>query len=194
MKAAFSTLTICGIEELEAHGARGVTHILSILDPATPDPSVFGRWGEHRRTVLRFHDAIEPEPGILLPEASDVEAVLDFGLDVERAGGDIDGHLLVHCHMGISRSTAAMAMLIAQAHPDEPETAVAERIRTIRPVAWPNLRMIEFADAALRRDGRLVEAIGGLYARSLGAKPELADVMTRINRRREVDLGLRSAA
>ncbi len=194
MKAPFSTLTICGLEELEAQGTRGVTHVLSIIDPDLPDPPVFGGWGAHRRTVLRFHDAIAPDPGILLPEPSDVEAVLAFGRDVEADGGDVDGHLLVHCHMGISRSSAAMIMLVAQAHPEEAETAVAGRIRELRPIAWPNLRMIEFADAILGRDGRLVDAAGGLYARSLAAKPELAEVMTRINRRQEVELGLRTAA
>ena len=31
-------ITVCGIEELAGHGAVGVTHVLSILDPGFPDP------------------------------------------------------------------------------------------------------------------------------------------------------------
>lgn len=196
MTRAYSTLTICGLEELEAQGERGVTHVLSIIDPDLPDPEVFGRWGAHRRTVLRFHDVIEPEPGMVPPRREDVEAVLRFGRDLERAGGDVevDGHVLVHCHMGISRSTAAMTMLLAQASPDDSESVVADRIREIRPIAWPNLLMIEFADDALGRRGRLVEAAASIYARSLAARPELGSLMRGANRGREVDLGFKHAA
>jgi hypothetical protein len=42
-------ITICGIPELGEHSAAGLTHVLSILDPNSPDPSefaaAFGRTG-----------------------------------------------------------------------------------------------------------------------------------------------------
>ena len=201
MKPAFSILTICGLDELEDHAARGVTHVLSIVDPGREDPDVFRRYGTIRRTTLRFHDAIEPGPGLILPEIADIEAILDWGRlayargAVERASdrlepaAEVDGHMLVHCHMGISRSTAAMTILLAQAHPHEGETSIALRVREIRPIAWPNLRMIGFADDILGRAGRLKAAVGELYARSLKAKPDLADVMIRLDRAREVEFG-----
>lgn len=188
MKPAFSLLTICGLEELESHSARGVTHVLSIIDPGWAEPEVFGRYDPHRRTTFRFHDAIEPEPHLVLPQREDVEAILDFGRDLDDAAGG-EGHLLVHCHMGISRSSAAMTMLLAQAHPEEDENDIADRIRAIRPIAWPNLRMLTFADELLERDGRLVAAAGRLYAKSLAERPHLAETMTRINRAQEVELG-----
>ena len=201
MKPAFSALTICGLEELEAHAARDVTHVLSIIDPGRDEPDVFRRYGAIQRTTLRFHDAIEPGPGLILPTVSDVEAILAWGRVAyargavgggdERTGADamVDGHMLVHCHMGISRSTAAMTILLAQAHPDESEVSITERVRAIRPIAWPNLLMIGFADEILGRSGRLTASVGSLYARSLAAKPDLADVMTRLDRGREVELG-----
>ena len=34
-----SLLTICGLEELGHHSARGVTHVLSILDPDWAEPA-----------------------------------------------------------------------------------------------------------------------------------------------------------
>ncbi len=186
MKPAFSLLTICGLEELESHSARGVTHVLSIIDPDLPDPPAFGRYAPHRRTVLRFHDAIEPEPHVVLPREEDVDAILAFGrtLDVDR-----DGHLLIHCHMGISRSSAAMTMLLAQAHADTDEAAIVDHVLAIRPIAWPNSRMIRFADAKLGRDGRLVAATSRIYARSMANRPDLADAFTRMNRAHEVALG-----
>jgi hypothetical protein len=42
-------ITVCGIEELAGHGGRGVSHVLSILDPDWPVPEAFGSFGEHRK-------------------------------------------------------------------------------------------------------------------------------------------------
>ncbi|HLN07865.1 MAG TPA: protein-tyrosine-phosphatase, partial [Xanthobacteraceae bacterium] len=37
-KLPASTLTICGLDELTLHSARGVTHVVSILDPDHQEP------------------------------------------------------------------------------------------------------------------------------------------------------------
>ena len=196
MKPAFSVLTICGLDELESHAGRGVTHVLSIIDPGMAEPPAFTRYGPHVRTTLRFHDAIEPDPGVVLPERADVATILAWGREAYGRGAaagddpsEIERHMLVHCHMGISRSSAAMTMLLAQAHPEQPESVIVERIRTLRPVAWPNLRMIGFADELLCRAGRLTAAAGALYARRRAAQPDHAAVLTRLHRAREVALG-----
>ena len=141
----FSALTICGLDELDRHSGRGVTHVLSILDPGWPEPEAFQGFDPHFRATLRFHDAIEPAPGVVLPQKSDVDAILAFARDA----GDVR-HLLIHCHAGISRSTAAMLMILAQAHPDESEDAVVDRLLEIRPQAWPNSRMIAVRRRASR--------------------------------------------
>jgi predicted protein tyrosine phosphatase len=162
---AFSVLTICGLDELDYHGAQGVTHVLSILDPEWPEPAAFWAFDPHLRTTLYFHDAIEPAPGIVLPQEADIETILAFGRNL----GDDLRHLLIHCHAGISRSTAAMAMILAQAFPHENEDAIVDRLVRIRPQAWPNSRMIRFADELLGRDGRLIAAVSRVYARRLAA-------------------------
>ena len=182
----FSALTICGLDELDRHSARGVTHVLSILDPDWPEPAAFSAFDPHRRATFRFHDAIEPAAGVLLPEKSDIEAILAFGRD---AGDDLS-HLLIHCHLGVSRSTAAMLMILAQALPRESEDAIAGRLLEIRPQAWPNSRMIGFADDILGRDGRLAAATGRIYARRLSTQPDIAETMRRLSREKEVELGL----
>ena len=184
-----SALTICGLDELDGHSTGGVTHVLSILDPGWPDPQSFLAFGPHSRAVLRFHDAIEPEAKTVLPQEADVETILAFGRD---AGDDLR-HLLIHCHAGISRSTAAMLMILAQADPGKTDEALVERLVAIRPQAWPNSRMIGFADALLGREGRLSAAVNGIYARRLKAQPSLAVVMRGLNRAREVELGLAAA-
>lgn len=149
-------------------------------------PTHVARFDPHLRTTLYFHDAIEPAHEVVLPRVEHVEAILAFGRDI----GDDLSHLLVHCHAGISRSTAAMAMILAQAFPQEDEHAVVDRLLRIRPQARPNSRMIGFADELLGRNGRLTAAVNKVYARRLATRPELADVMRRLERAREVELGL----
>jgi predicted protein tyrosine phosphatase len=181
---AFSVLTVCGLEELDDHSDRGVSHVLSILDPGWPEPEAFWSFEPHMRTTLHFNDEIEPGTRVVLPQKAHIETILAFGRDL---GGDLR-HLLIHCHAGISRSTAAMTMILAQAFPSESDDAIVERLARIRPQAWPNSRMIGFADEVLGR--RLIEPVSRIYARRLAAHPELGETMRRLNRAREVDLGM----
>ena len=77
-----------------------------------------------------------------MPSPAHMETILDFGRAF-RSRKDVDApsHLLVHCHMGVSRSTAAMMALMAQADPGESAEALFARLLSIRPQAWPNSRM-----------------------------------------------------
>src|SRR5882672_5216638 len=97
-------VTICGIPELGEHCAAGVTHVLSILDPDHPDPVAFDAFSPHHRLSLRFNDIIEWDADRLAPSRTDVERVLDFG---RVLGETANSHLLIHCHAGVSRSTAS---------------------------------------------------------------------------------------
>ena len=83
---SISMLTICGISELPDDGPRSATHVLSILDPEHPDPDAFQAYESHHRTVLRFHDIIEPRPGMILPETQHIEAVRTDLLQVVGGG------------------------------------------------------------------------------------------------------------
>jgi predicted protein tyrosine phosphatase len=186
---SISTLTICGIEELTGHSGREVTHVLSVLDPEWPEIDTFRDFGEHVRTTLRFHDIIEPLPGKIAPEPSDVEEIVKFGRDLaESRQGRREGHLLVHCHMGISRSTAAMLTLLAQTYPDESEARLYARLREIRPQSWPNSRMIAYADEILGREGRLSAELGRHYVTQLERQPKFAEWMSQLGRGREVEM------
>ena len=123
-------VTVCGIDELGSHCEAGVTHVLSILDPGWPEPEAFGIFDPHRRLELRFHDVIETEPGCVAPESLDVEQLLSFGRDLTEAKG---AHLLVHCHAGLSRSTAAATLIVAQARPDRPAEEALQTVLSRRP-------------------------------------------------------------
>lgn len=176
---------ICGIDELSSHRPNGVTHVLSLVDPELPELDVFTHFPDHRRTILRFHDIIAPAPGRVMPDAGHVQAILHFGKTL--AADHVPVNLLVHCHMGVSRSTAAMLTLMAQARPElEADHAFAE-LRRMRPQAWPNSQMIRFADDALGRRGELVSALRRHYRTQLVDKPELGRWMSDLGRQAEVD-------
>lgn len=178
-------LTVCGIEELAGLNAAGVTHVLSILDPNIAVPVAFDSFGKHERLELRFHDIIEPVAGEVAPSRQDVARILSFGAD-RLSSGEV-GHLLVHCHMGISRSVAAMTMLMVQARPDLPAADAMAAVVAMREKAWPNLRMIEFADDLLGRRGELVAAAKARYLDYAASRPALVRYLIDSNRVREVE-------
>ena len=182
-------VTICGIAELDEHCAAGVTHVLSILDPEWPDPEAFAAFAPHRRLALRFHDIIEPIPARLAPSREDVVRLLTFGRELGEQTGS---HFLIHCHAGVSRSTAAAALILAQAHPDRPAGEALDAVARLRPRAWPNLRMLEFGDALLGRDGEIIAAAGAMYRRALDREPVLQEAMIDGGRGREVIAALNS--
>jgi len=170
---SISLLTICGLAELEQHGSSGVTHVLSILDPDRADPDDFAGYDRHHRTTLRFHDIIQPMGEMILPEPKDVEAVLKFGEELTEQGPADDAHVLVHCHMGVSRSTAAMTTLLCQLHPQADEDEVFAHLRSIRPQIWPNSRMIGFCRCRARQ-GRQADQGAGAALRP-AARMEAGD-------------------
>lgn len=188
MAHLLSTLTVCGIQELDSHTTRGVTDVLSILDPAMPDPAGFAKWPAHRRTILRFHDDIAERPGVILPGPQDIAAILDYGSRLSGHPGE--KHLLVHCHMGLSRSTAALAALLAQAEPQTEAENIFQRIHAIRPQAWPNSLMVRMADEALGRDGALVMAMRRLHGRQMLAFPTFVEGLRSIGRGEELDMAI----
>lgn len=179
-------VTVCGLDELQGHCEAGVSHVLSILDPDHPEPTAFGAYGEHERLELRFHDVINVEGSMQAPTPADVERVLAFGRDLlaEPAGC---GRLLVHCHAGISRSTAALTMILAQARPDRPAADALAAVVAIRDKAWPNLLMIEYADAMLGRGGELIAAAHARYRAYAEVRPEMIPYMRGCGRGREVE-------
>jgi predicted protein tyrosine phosphatase len=132
---------------------------------------------------LRFHDVIESQPGWIAPERWDVELLLAFSRDLTMAN---EAHLLVHCHAGVSRSTAAATLVMAQSCPDRPAAEVLQEVVRLRPRAWPNLRLLEFGDEILGRHGEIVEAARVHYRRALEREPWLAEAMIDGGRGREV--------
>ncbi|HEX4111671.1 MAG TPA: protein-tyrosine-phosphatase [Stellaceae bacterium] len=176
-------ITVCGIDELPAHRDRRVTHVLTLLDPGWPTPDALTALGAVERLDMRFHDVVDPGSDWTPPEIEHVERLLAFGRTLPAE----NGHLLIHCQMGISRSSAAMLLILAQARPDRPAAAALAELVRIRDLAWPNLRMVEMGDVLLGRGGALVAAARARYGAMLKRRPKLREAMIRLGRARELD-------
>ena len=67
--------------------------------------------------------------------------------------------MVVHCYMGISRSTASAYASVCALNPQRDELGIAQALRRASPTATPNIRIVSLADKLLGRDGRMVAAI-----------------------------------
>lgn len=163
-------VTICGVSELPGHARTRISHMVSILDPGTPDPAIFTAYAPHKRLSLRFHDHVHEASGDETPQEADVARILEFGAGMSDEQVE---HLLVHCWMGVSRSTAATTIILAQHMPAGREAAAFARLRAVRPKSWPNARMIRFADRLLGRAGALHAALTAHHQWVLEQHPDI---------------------
>jgi predicted protein tyrosine phosphatase len=127
--------------------------IVSLLDPSFTFPetgSVYS--GRHLR--LHIHDIHSPTEGQVVPTAKHVDELLAF-LTLWRRTAPI----LIHCRAGIGRSTAAAFIAACLHNPQAEERKIANALRDASPLARPNETLIELADAAMSRHGRMSEAI-----------------------------------
>lgn len=135
------------------------THIVSLIDPDLE---------EHRRPLLPGDAAVIQRPfwdvDSPMAEAADgaaIAALVDFLVDWREASA---ARLLVHCHMGVSRSTATAYLALAIAGGPGQEAAAFDRLLAVTNKPWPNPLVIALADERLGRDGALVAPLAAYRA------------------------------
>jgi predicted protein tyrosine phosphatase len=129
-----------------------VDHVLALISPDADAPPV-----DAPRTLLRFNDIAEERPGLVAPSPETIAAILALGETLRS-----DGVLLIHCHAGVSRSTAAAYILACAMRPVGAERALGQFLRAACPQATPNPLMVALADHALGRDGAMSRAISAI--------------------------------
>ena len=152
----------------------GATHVVSLVDPELPDEKipVITR-GEH--IVARLRDQ---EASAFTGHFPDIVTNL-----FETLRPAVDSHgsrILVHCHAGVSRSTAFAYSLMAYRAGEGREEDAFEAFSLIVNKPWPNRRIVEILDAHLGRRGAMLEPIDRLRA----ANPRRIDAWHRYNLRR----------
>ncbi|MEQ9542811.1 MAG: hypothetical protein RIU46_38995 [Deltaproteobacteria bacterium] len=126
--------------------------VVSIGDPGSRPPPGFRSLG--RSTLrLEFEDIVDAE-NALGPTDRDVTSIINFAPTVRRLGGIC----LVHCEAGVSRSTAAAAIIARIILGPGSELAAMELACGAVAFAAPNRLMLQLADEQLAADGALVQA------------------------------------
>lgn len=154
------------------------THIVSLLDPAI-DPAKVPDFGETRTLQRRFNDGDAPtEFPLTMDLMREIVEFLDDWSDRLRAGKD--ARLLVHCHMGASRSTAVALVALAIVHGHRGEATAFADLLSITNKPWPNLNVVRLGDEVLGRDGMLIAELDRYRA----ANPNRLAAYRRLNGRR----------
>ena len=133
---------------------RRPARVISALDPDVAFPELGPTFGG-RHLCLSFEDVHRSAPRVIGPSTEHVQQLLSF-LDQWDDSVEV---LLIHCQAGISRSTAFAFITACYRNPDVSELLIARELRRAAPLARPNQRLVELADTAMRRDGRMSAAI-----------------------------------
>jgi predicted protein tyrosine phosphatase len=140
---------------------RDFAAVISLENPDQRHGLRFHRSPHPDHLVIRCADLDTPAPtpygtsiiGLFAPKPCDVWNAIEFARRHQRA------RLLVHCNVGVARSTAiALAVLADRFGPGREREAMAEVVR-LRDCAVPNLMIVGFADALLRREGALLRTV-----------------------------------
>lgn len=148
-------LAICGLAELAERLTPATTTVVSLLDPGYETPDILEHIPQRHR--FSFFDVVDPSLA-MSPTPQDVERLIEVGSSLED-----QGHVLVHCHAGMSRSTAA-ALLFMVLHDASPQEA-AEQLMAVRFPCWPNSLIVRMADEQLGLQGALRQASRAVYLR-----------------------------
>ena len=148
-------------ETVEDTGAR---HVVSLIgDEARLErPNCIA---PENHLWLRFHDTSAPLDGYIMPDEAHVADLLHFVRAWDRRAP-----LVVHCYMGISRSTASAFASVCALNPRRDEARIAQALRDASPTATPNIRIVSLADRLLGRSGRMISAIETIGRGNLAAE------------------------
>ena len=102
---------------------------------------------------MLIDDISEPRDGFILPEKHHAQELLDFTNDWDKTKP-----ILIHCHMGISRSTATSLGVAGKFAPENIELII-ENLKEIAPHASPNKIMMKYYDDILDLNNRLYGSV-----------------------------------
>jgi predicted protein tyrosine phosphatase len=154
MTGSSAMIHVCSLARLhETVAGTGARHIVSLLGdeahvirPAQITPE--------NHLWLRLHDISAPLDGYIMPGEQQVADLIRFVRTWDRRTP-----LVVHCYMGISRSTASAYASVCALSPHRDEADIAQALRHASPTATPNIRIVSLADKLLGRNGRMIAAV-----------------------------------
>jgi predicted protein tyrosine phosphatase len=148
------TILVCPLSKVtklvERHAPE---RVVSLLDPGRWFPDL-GPAYANKHLRLHFHDVHVASTDEVLPAAEHVAELLAFVADWQQSAP-----ILIHCRAGIARSTASAFITACLHNPGASEHEIALALRRAAPLSRPNQLLVELADSALERGGRMSRAI-----------------------------------
>ena len=144
---------VCGLDDMpdvveRVRPGRLISLLPDEYQPSTPRGL---KSQDHLRVLI--DDICLPRPGFTAPAREHVEEIVRF-----LRASPLEASLVIHCHAGISRSTATALVALALDAPGREHEAAA-LLREAAPFALPNPLLVQLADGALERGGALLDAL-----------------------------------
>ena len=149
----FNTDSYPSIQICSLGAAREIDHstydgVITIEDSLIDEPLRIDE-SDCPQLVLCFDDIASPKDEWILPKERHVHSALQFADELEGTS------ILIHCHAGISRSSAiALAIIAKGLGPGKEKQALMELEKINRNCA-PNALVVWFTDEILERGGNL---------------------------------------
>lgn len=140
----------------DALDTHAPSHLISLLSPehmiATPDgfPAAM-------HLKLGVNDIVDPAAGTAPPARRHIDELLAFS-----RSWDTSQPLLIHCWAGISRSMASAFTILCDRLGPNREIEIARAMRQRAPHAQPNRLLVQHADDALGRHGKMMAALNSM--------------------------------
>ena len=145
----FST-HICSLEAVREADVSIFDGVITIEDSRIENP--FRLEAENQKQlVLCFDDISVPLDDLIEPQEKHILQALSFA---DRIG---EGSILIHCHAGISRSSAIALAVIAKRIGRGKEQESVKILEKINPHARPNKSIVWLTDEILERDRKLYD-------------------------------------
>ena len=140
-----STIQICSLEAARDIDLSPFKGVITIEDSTIEDPFRIED-NPPEQLVLRFDDISAPHPEWIEPQEFHIERALSFTEKI------CNGALLIHCHAGISRSSAIALAIITKDLGAGKEVEAVNTLKKINPNARPNKSMVWMTDEILGRE------------------------------------------
>tara|TARA_A100001015_G_scaffold21250_1_gene24206 strand:+ start:2459 stop:2935 length:477 start_codon:yes stop_codon:yes gene_type:complete len=126
--------------------------VITIEDSNVSDPLRIH--SDHpKQLILCFDDINEPIDEYIVPQESHVKRAINFAENIRG------GSLLIHCHAGISRSSAIALALIANNDGIGNEIKSIKKLDYINPNCRPNKTIVRLTDDLLKRNNILYKNV-----------------------------------
>ena len=143
---------VCSLHQVRELDVSTYDGIITIEDTTIREPFRV-QTDEPKQLILQFDDINKPMDDYIIPQMSHIKRALEFADKIE------DGSLLIHCHAGISRSSAIALAVIAKRLGSGKEEEAVNTLEHINPNCRPNKSIVEMNDELLERNGKLYQEV-----------------------------------